>query len=415
MTMTISPVHQDTRLVDTSTFQISDDEDESQYIHQKHTAIKEHSHEQHRHRQNYCHGHDHDHNHDHDHDHSHSQSHKCSHDGWKQYLPHGHSFHARLQSDRQSLLISCVMLISVFLLQLIAGYIAHSSVLRVEAIHSALDGATIILSLMAVSVAGKSASRRMPFGYARAEVLSALVSLIALGVMCVKLSAEAANRLWHYTNGTKATIHVEGKIVFIAEAIALCNNLTIALVLARNNTSLNIRALRAHVIADSLENVLVLIAGIIMWKIPSLGILDAALTPIIVTMIVYLNYGMVRETVSILMQATPQWIKMDELREQIMTVKNVVSISKLYVWILTAEKIVGACTVIVEDNIDFVESETIRKQVERILLKVGVTNITVQVCGSEDGLTGDEESDDCGDNTHLIRRDYTLVNTDDVV
>ncbi len=352
-----------------------------------------HQHHEHEHGAHCDHAHDHAHAHDHEdhkhghecghsheHDHSHSHSHGkgahagCGHDhgeGVWAYLPHAHGLHERIQADRRSLLISCVILFVSLCVQIGGGLLVDSSVLEAEAVHTALDGLVLVVSLISIALASKPRTSRYTYGYGRAEVLSALVSVLTLVLMCVQLAGGAVRRLFspHAVNEHK------GQAVMVAEALTLVNNVLIAFVLARNN-SLNIRALRAHVVGDSVGNVVVLLAGAVMWARPSYGILDPLLTLVVVTAICVLNIPLARETIGVLMQAAPSGLDDDVLRRHLEAVVRVRRVVDAHAWTVTTGAIIASAKLEVDELADF---EVVQREAEKALARIGISDATIQV------------------------------------
>ncbi|KAI0560448.1 Cation efflux transmembrane [Gracilaria domingensis] len=256
----------------------------------------------------------------------------------------------------------------------------------VEALHTALDGLTVVISLVSVLISRRKADIRFSYGYARAEVLSALLSVIALGLLCVKLFATAIRRLWRILHG--AQIVVDGKYVVIAEALTLCSNMAMASVLARGSSkqSLNLRALRAHVIADCIENLVVLIGGLFIWSFPGAAAVDPILTVVIVVLIVFMNVGICRETVAALMQAAPSGV-VEGIAGTVVKLDGVAEVRQLHVWTLTSGFLVGS--VVISADVEAGVKE-VKRKVQKVFEEYGVQNVTVQV---DEAYELEEEND----------------------
>jgi cobalt-zinc-cadmium efflux system protein len=336
--------------------------------------------------------------------------------GWRQYLPHSHGLEARLAADMRTLLLALAMLSFTCGGQLLAGFFASSSALVAEAVHSALDGLTVVLSLVAVMAASRPPTPRYSYGFARAETLSALVSVSALALLCVKLLVGAVRNL---TSSSPAP-PVSGIIVFVAEAVTLASNMTMAWVVTHGSSraarekrrgrfaatttsdlhvdldldasvggglydadgeeaSLNMRALRAHIIADSLENVVVLLAGAIMWAVPGLSLVDPLVTIAVVCVLIWANCGIMCEAVSVLLQATPRGLQANLLASALSRIKGVASCGPIHVWTLTSGRVVGTAVVLVRASEDVDGIEAVRADVRRVLNKMGVGESTVEV------------------------------------
>lgn len=345
-------------------------------------------------------------------DHSHSRCgslDECV--GWRQYLPHSHGLSSRLAADKRTLSWAFLILLCTCVGQFIAGLSASSSVLAAEAIHTALDGLTVVLSLVAVIMADRPSNIRMSYGYARAETLSALLSIAALGLLCIKLFGGAVERLWYILREQSSPLHVSGKLVFIAEGITLIANVVMAAILSRGHISsemsyrpptghsgapdgdlvdihedpeghkdsLNIRALRAHIIADSVENTVVLFAGAIMWAVPRAAIIDPILTMIIVFIIGYLNRFIVAETLDIVFQAAPSSLDMTELLSTLSGLPHTLRLSSFHVWTLTSGLQIGTVCLETEPITDVAEIDRLRQEAKRTFAQFGVGDATVEI------------------------------------
>lgn len=370
----------------------------------KHAHSHAHEHDAHSHSHSHAHdgcAHKHVHAHDahpHKHatgkDHAHSHgpkgcSHGCSHgDGLLAYLPHGHGLSSRIASDRHSLQLACCILLVSLTAQLLAAKIVQSSVLEAEAVHTLLDGLVILLSLLSISLAAWPASARYSYGFARAEVLSALVSVLALALMCGHLLVRGVRALPDAWRAASMGVGVsKGKAVMLAEGITLVNNVLIAGVLSRNAESLNVRALRAHVVGDSVGNVVVLLAGGAMWLHPRLAILDPVLTIVVVVAIVALNVGLARETFEVLMQAAPAGMEAPVLEKALKNIRGVKRVADCHVWTVTSGVVVASVKLVMDETVvDRSHFQSLQEQAESILRDAGADRVTVQVRHAEENV-----------------------------
>lgn len=289
---------------------------------------------------------------------------------------------------------------------------ANSSVLVLEAVHSALDGITVVISLISVTVATRAPTRRFSYGFSRAEVVSALVSVIALALLCVKLFVGGVVNLVQILSGGDGAREVEGRVIIAAEGVTLVANMFIAVVLTRGSGTLNIRALRGHVVADCVENFVVLIAGLVLTVRKGWGIIDPVLTLLIVGVIVGLNWGIGNEAVSMLLQGSPEEVDLERIVAQVGKVEGVRQVRRTHVWTLTAGAFVGSCVIGVGEKVGVRGFERIRKEVEEVFEDVGVGDVTVEVCledaRDEEERWGVDEGDGRGQ-----KDGYALVGSDE--
>jgi cobalt-zinc-cadmium efflux system protein len=361
-----------------------------------------HHHDDHHHNDDYHHNEHHHHEAADEHAqslHNHGSEPCCTSAGWGQFMPHAHGLTSRLAGDRRALTLSLVVVLCTCLIQLVAGVIAWASVLVTEAVHSALDGLSVALSLVAVVYASRSPTPRMTYGYARAETLAAVVSVLMLALLCVKLFLGALHRLWHIARGTGSQFHVQGKLVFAAEAVTLMSNILMAFALTKlggrshgghpddnsvfrpnpEQMSLNLRALRAHILADSVENIVVLFAGMLMWLVPSASIIDPILTGVIVTLLMYLNAPIAKEVAHIVMQGAPTSIDVQYAASALARIPGVVSCGELHVWILTSDTHMATAIIYVGAFANVGILDSVRVEARSIFRKLGVAEATIEV------------------------------------
>jgi len=328
-------------------------------------------------------------------------SHSAS--GWRAYLPHSHSLSNRLSHDEATLRqVALVLLVSISA-QATGALAAHSGLLAVEAAHGLLDGLNVLLALLAVSIVARyPATAGAPYGHGRVEVLSAAVGIALLGGMVVKLSTSATVRLVRLArHGSAGVVPAEGRLVMAAEAVTLAANGVMAWLLGRRRrpaagaegapaaeVSLNVRALRAHVIADCVENGCVLAAGAVMWAASGRGwvvLLDPLATLAVAAVVAGMNVGLVWEVVGTLMQWAPPGVDVGGVGALLQGLDGVARVSGLRVWTLTSGSIVatvrlsrkkgdpGKPWVTVEDDSKLLAAA------EQVLRGVGATETCVQI------------------------------------
>ena len=100
--------------------------------------------------------------------------------------------------SRKTAFISMTFLLSSFFLtEIIVGYITNSMALIADSFHMLSDVASLIVGYLALRYSNVEAPRdRYTFGYARAEVLGALVNAVFLVALCFSIFIEAMKRLF---------------------------------------------------------------------------------------------------------------------------------------------------------------------------------------------------------------------------
>ncbi len=211
---------------------------------------------------------------------------------------HGHVHLDPASGDRRvGLAILANALLTVA--QIIGGLVSGSLALVADAIHNLSDMASLLIAFAARKIARRPADKAMTFGYARIEVVAALINYTALILVGAFLLYEGVMRLIEPRQ-------VTGWIVVILAGVALIVDvLTAILTYAMQRDSVNIRALFVHNLSDALASVAVMVGGTLIllydWRI-----VDPLITVAIAGYILYLAVTEIGGPVRMLMLGSPQ-------------------------------------------------------------------------------------------------------------
>src|SRR6266699_4168504 len=109
---------------------------------------------------------------------------------------HAHGSRLTLTGEHsRSLVIVMLVTIAVAVAEAAGAWVSGALVLLADAAHMAADAGGVGLSLLAVLFATRPPTPRRTFGYARAEILAAMLNAVVLFGMSVFIVAEAIRRL----------------------------------------------------------------------------------------------------------------------------------------------------------------------------------------------------------------------------
>jgi len=209
---------------------------------------------------------------------------------------------------------------------LVFGLRARSLALISEAGHNASDMLAILLSFVAVYFQSRPATDRKTFGYQRAGVLAAFVNALTLIVLALWIAVSAVHRLY-------APVTVEPRLMMMVAAAGVVMNGAIAALLWKFSGDVNIRSVFLHMLGDTLSTAAV-IAGGAMILFSHLQWIDPVLSLLIAGMILWSSWGIVRETLNILLEGTPKNLALEEIRGAMAAVTGVADVHDLHVWSL---------------------------------------------------------------------------------
>lgn len=268
--------------------------------------------------------------------------------------------HAHAVDERTSkvLRISLVVTLGYIALLVVAGIRAHSLALLSEAGHNLSDFLALLLSLFAVYLESRPASSTKTYGYRRAGVLVALVNALSLVVVSFLIFYEAFRRVQH-----PEPVHA-GLMIWVAAAGVVMNGV-IAALLYRSGGDVNIRSAFLHEVGDTVSTAAVIVGG---WAILATGQtwIDSALSFGIAALILWSGFGIIRETLNILLEGTPRGIKLELVESAIRGIDGVNDVHDLHVWSIGSETHALSCHISIAD-IPPSASERILKDVKECL------------------------------------------------
>ncbi len=266
--------------------------------------------------------------------------------------------------------ISLGVTFAYIVLLVVSGIRAHSLALLSEAGHNLSDFLALLLSWVAVYLQSRPPSATKTYGYHRAGVLVALVNAASLTAVSFLIFYEAFRRLQH-----PEPVHA-GTMMVVAAAGVIMNG-AIALLLWRSNRDVNIRSVLVHQIGDTLSTAAVIAGG---WAIMATGQswIDSALSVGIGALILWSGFGIVRETLNILLEGTPRGVKLERVEEAMRAVDGVNDVHDLHVWNIGSETRALSCHISIADIPPSVSERILRDVKECLHHEFKIDHTTIQ-------------------------------------
>lgn len=258
------------------------------------------------------------------------------------------------------------------LVEAVCGVLANSLVLLADAGHMLTDVLALALALFAAWVAARPPSPEKTFGYLRYEILAALVNGAALLVIAFFIVRDALGRL-----ASPPEVHA-GIVVGVAVLGLAVNGVGLTVLRGGRLHSLNVRGAYLHVLSDLLGSVAALGAGAVIW-LTGWTPIDPLLSIAIALLIVVGGWRLVRESVDVLLEATPKHIALGEVERRITTIPGVDRVHDLHVWTVTSGVVAMSGHAVVPDP---QHTQRVLETVQERLADLGISHVTVQV---EDG------------------------------
>jgi cobalt-zinc-cadmium efflux system protein len=226
--------------------------------------------------------------------------------------------------------------------EIAVAVLAGSLALLADAGHMLTDAGALGASLWAVYLAERPARGVMTFGFKRAEILSAAVSGLALAVVGAVILVSAVERLIK-------PVHVDGAVVTVVAGIGVAVNLLATSVLARaNRKRLSIAGAFAHLVTDLWAFVGTALAGIVIIT-TGFNRADPIASLVIVVLMGRAGWGLLRASGRILLEAAPEGVDLDDVRNHILELADVTSVHDLHAWVVTSDMPALSAHVVIDE------------------------------------------------------------------
>ena len=251
--------------------------------------------------------------------------------------------HSAAGAHRGRLVIVLGISSALFVTEVAVGLAANSLALLADAGHVLADIVGTGLALAAIWLAARPATRSRSFGFYRFEILAAVVNALILFAIAGYVLFEAGRRLFE----TPAI--ASGPMIVVAVGGLIANGVAVWLLRAGQRESLNLRGTYLEVLGDAFASVAVLAAGLVI-RFTGFLQADAIVSGLIGLLILPRTWGLLREAVDVLLEATPKNVDMTKVREHILEAPGVRDVHDLHAWTITSGLNVLSAHVIVDEG-----------------------------------------------------------------
>jgi len=341
-------------------------------------------------------------------------------------------------SGKKCRLVSMFSLTTAFfLVEIIVGYLTNSMALVADSFHMLSDIAALVIAFISVRMAPKSWSKNT-FGWARAEVLGALVNAVFLVALCFSITVESLKRfyepepihdpkliLWVGTMGLVVNLvglclfHEHGSSHGHSHGISRSTHSHLTDLAdkdpekeglpeitysgaeksaghhghSHDAANMNMRGVFLHVMADALGSVIVIISALIMWFLPSqeekdngdlidipenqwTKYVDPGLSLMLVLLILKSVWPLLIESALILLQTVPTHIQVDSLQQKLMEkVDGILAVHEFHIWQLAGDRIIASAHV---RCLNLAQYMTVAERVKEFFHNEGIHSTTIQ-------------------------------------
>jgi len=285
---------------------------------------------------------------------------------------HQHNHDIKREGNKKGLIIALLITTGFMVLEFIGGLITNSLALLADSGHMLSDASSLLLSLVAMWFATKPASPNKTYGFYRFEILAALFNGVTLFVIAGFIIKEAYSRF-----NDPPTV-ASGMMMLIAIVGLLANILSAWSLLRKGDVkdNVNLRSAYLHVLGDALGSVGAIIAGLLMllfgWYIA-----DPIISVIVALLILKSAWGIIKQTIHILMEGVPSGYDMNEIKRTLQTINGVTNVHDLHVWTITSGMHSLSCHLLIKDQENC--QTVLQEAIEKIEKQFKIQHATIQV------------------------------------
>ena len=286
-------------------------------------------------------------------------------------MSHNHTHNALDRSvEKNRLRAALIVTLSIMIAEFVGGLLSGSLALLSDAGHMLTDSATLFLSFIAIRIAQARRADQYTFGWKRIEILAALINGFFLLAICAYIGYEGIQRLLHPKE-------VDTPTMLVIACIGLVANIFCASILSHSH-NLNVRSAFLHVVADLLSSIGVVIGATVMLFSPITWI-DPALSLVIAGMVLMSGMRVIREAASILMEAAPEGINVNRVRESLLRYPDLLEVHDLHIWTITSGMLSLSCHAVIDRN-SISRSDQIIQGMNKLLSEsFGISHTTIQI------------------------------------
>lgn len=259
------------------------------------------------------------------------------------------------------------------LVELVGAWFTNSTAIAADAVHDLGDSLALAFAWGMQGLSGAQPTASFSYGFKRLSLVGALVNAIVLLVGGAVVLTEAIPRLWN-----PGQPDAQGMLALAVLGV-LVNGAAVLRV--RAGKSLSEQVVTWHLLEDVFGWIAVLVVSIVMLFVDA-PVLDPVLSVVITLWVGWNAARNLKRTVSVFLQAVPDDVAVDTLREAVLGIDGVADLQHVHVWSQEGEHHVLTGHLVVEAS-TLAQADLIRQEVRSVLQQTGIGHSTLEVIGLE--------------------------------
>jgi cobalt-zinc-cadmium efflux system protein len=247
---------------------------------------------------------------------------------------HGHSY-APADFGR-AFLAGIVLNVGFVLVEAVFGILSNSVALLADAGHNLSDVLGLLMAWGAATLSKRAPTQRFTYGLRKTSVLAALFNALFLLLAIGAIAFAAIQRLGHPPEVAGGTV------MAVAAAGVLINGATALLFARGRKGDINVRGAFLHMAADAAVSAGVIVAGFVISRTGWFW-LDPVVSLAIVAVIFAATWGLLRDSVSMSLDAVPPDIVPGHVEASLAGLPGVAKVHDLHIWPMSTTEVALTC------------------------------------------------------------------------
>lgn len=295
--------------------------------------------------------------------------------------------HGIATAPERSLRIALVLTGTFLIAEVIGGIVTNSLALLSDAAHMFTDVAALAIALLAIRIGKRAADRRRTFGYARFEILAATFNAVLLFLVALYILWEAVDRF-------RTPAPVQSTAMMVIAALGLVVNLiSMRLLQAGSEKSLNVKGAYLEVWSDMLGSIGVLVAGVVI-QVTGWTLIDPIIAVLIGFWVLPRTWVLLKDSLNVLLEGVPSGMALENIEAEVRTIPGVVAVHDLHVWAVSSGKALLTAHVVRDSTMEIADSALLATVRARLKERFDVHHATLELERAAPGDTTNEETFD---------------------
>ncbi len=238
---------------------------------------------------------------------------------------HEHNHSVKISSLNATYYIAIALNLGYVILETVMGLSSNSLGLLSDAGHKMLDVIALVVALIAFKLTKSKATPKYTYGFKKTSVLISLINTFVLLCAVCMIVVESVEKFGNPGE-------VDGAIISWTAGVGiLVSGLSAYLLMRHQKRDINTRSAFLHMATDSLLSLGIVFSGILI-SLTGWSVVDPIISIVVALLILYNTIKLLIESFRMSVDAVPEGVDYNEIRNYLEGLDAVLSVDELHIW-----------------------------------------------------------------------------------